>query len=133
MPQGNGAMNLPQGAWVVVLDGAKRLVFANQGDEATLDLRLREAIDAPAPPADVRRTQRHRFAAEDFAINTANALNRAATEGVLPPFVLLATPQALGVVRRSLSDATLALLLGGASVDRLGHTAPAVARQVAAL
>jgi protein required for attachment to host cells len=145
-------MNLPHGAWVVVLDGTKRLVFENRGNEAATDLRLREAVEAPVPstaamgtdrpgryPAGggrretVEQTDFHRLAKEDFAVNAARALNRAAADSVLPHYVLLAAPAALGIVRPKLSADARALMLASAAEDRVNEPVADIERRIAEL
>jgi protein required for attachment to host cells len=142
-------MKLPHGAWVVVLDGTKRLVFENRGDKAALDLRIREKVEACVPPTSAMGTDRpgrypagggrreaveetdlHRLAKEDFATTAARALNRAAADGVLPPYVLLAAPMALGIVRRSLSGPAAALMLSSAAGDCVNEPVNAIERRI---
>jgi protein required for attachment to host cells len=145
-------MKLANGAWVVVLDGEKRLVFENHGKGATIDLKLRDSEEAPTgrtadlgadkpgrfPVSGGRRetveqTDLHRAAKEDFAAGCADVLNRAAAEALTPGVVLFADPRSLGVVRHHLSPAAEALLLASVAEDRVRQPVAEIERRIADL
>lgn len=138
-------MELPNGAWVVVADGERRLLLENRGDDELMDLRVREHEESPNPPntelgedrpgrfygsggrreavqeTDWKRLDKRRFAAE-----LAERINAAAQAGTLPPWVLMADARTLGEVRGHLRDAARARLLADAAADHAHEAVPAI-------
>ena len=110
---------IPQGAWVVVCDGAKAIILENIGDAEIPNLRTVEAVgQADLPSRDLRsdaagrtrgpigpasaaieQTDYHRKAEEDFLTGLARQLDRAVQSKSAKGLVVVAPPRALGVLR----------------------------------
>lgn len=117
-------MKIDHGAWVVVCDGAKALLFENLGDEVFPNLRAREVyahqdanthdtgIDARRAFNSVRKTRSvaeqadwHDDAERHFLVRLAERLDAAVARGEAKSMVIVAAPRALGVLRQIYSPA----------------------------
>jgi protein required for attachment to host cells len=114
-------------AWVIIADGAKARIYANEGPGTGLSL-LEEMADpearkptrdlgadkpgrsfesyddsrhAMAPRADWHKDEKHRF-----LMDMADHLEKAALQGKFDTAVLVAPPEALGLLRKALGTAT---------------------------
>src|SRR5258707_5169564 len=116
-------LQIKEGAWVVVCDGAKAIVLENIGDAAYPDLRMREAeeqpdrrtreigTDAPGRAINsvgsirsaVAQTDFHDEAEKTFLNDLARRLDKALGEKETTSFVIVAPPRALGVLRGAYS------------------------------
>jgi len=125
-------MKIEAGAWVVVCDGRKALILANQGDAAFPNLRTHEVheqdnpataaqgTDAPGRVQESASTARsaveptdwHDEAERDFLRKLAARLDGAVAAGEAKSLVIVAAPRALGVLRplysRALAEAVTA-------------------------
>ncbi len=138
-------MKLPNGALVVVADGAKMLLLENAGDEQQLDLRVcgHDEIDhsptsatgtdrpgrASAPAARraaVEQTDWHTLEKDRFADGIAEQMNGLAGSGRMAHAFLIAAPRTLGEIRQHLNDGTRAKLLGELSADLAHQTIEAI-------
>ena len=117
-------LRLATGAWVVVCDGAKALIFENQGDaefpdlrtrlaEEQQDLRTREiGTDAPGRAINsvgearsaMEQTDFHDQSETRFLTDLAANLDRAVQGGEVRELAIVAPPRALGKLRRAFSD-----------------------------
>ena len=122
-------MQLRHGDWIVVGDGEKALVFANQGDAdlpvfETLDVLEQDLPSSNSAVSDVRPAEageesdarldhdalrQHknwkRIEKTKFAKSVADALYKAAHAGRFSRLVLVAPPRTLGDLRRELHQA----------------------------
>jgi protein required for attachment to host cells len=117
-------LRLATGAWVVVCDGAKALIFENQGDAEFPDLRTRLAeeqpdrrtheigTDAPGRAMNsvgsarsaVEQTDFHDQSETRFLADLAASLDRAVQGGEVRALAIVAPPRALGKLRQAFSD-----------------------------
>ncbi|MGN6578582.1 MAG: baeRF12 domain-containing protein [Bordetella sp.] len=132
---------IPYHAWIAVCDGAKGIVFRNDGELGSLNLRTVIAMNAERRPAHehgsdrpdrisapsgsgrhaVEVVDRHRSAENQFLEDFARSLDK-----VVPPhdlqgtLIVVAPPQALGIVRRKLSPRLLQMLKKEIARDVVG-------------
>lgn len=115
---------LPQGAWVIVADGEKALVFINDGDDQDMNLVLRrkETQDNPqakdwstdragrlndgpgAQRSAVEETDWHELEKERFATHLAEQLYQDAHAGRVDHFVILASRVVLAGLREEMHN-----------------------------
>jgi protein required for attachment to host cells len=113
---------LAHGAWVVVADGKKALLFRNKGDALYINLELIEEIHQDNPPTHEQGSDRpttvyqsvgasrssaeatdwHQAGEDRFAHRLADDLHVRAREGKFEQLVLVAPPRMLGVLRHAL-------------------------------
>lgn len=134
-------MDIPHGAWVTVADGAKWLIFRNEGDEKFPKLEL---IDDASQPglADrdigsdrpgrshqygvpgrsaVEETDFHQQAEDRFAKSLADHLYKKAHAGAFDALILVAAPKLLGMIRQSLHAAVTDRQIGELAKDLVKH------------
>lgn len=110
-----------KGDWVVVCDGRKALVFENQGDGKFPNLHARETHEHPdlpthlqgaSPPgvsyqsvgnrrSSVRQTDWHDQSERNFLHELAKRLDNALSRGEVKRLTLVASPRALGMIRKA--------------------------------
>ena len=123
-------MQLPNGATVAVVDGAKLHLFRNSGDEARSKL---NPLPEPTIGGDNKGAgTRHRSSAanpddsrleeDSFAAAAADWLNHQALEGKIDNLFVIATPKTLGELRKHYHKALEAKLLGELAKDLTGHS-----------
>ncbi len=118
-------IKIKSGEWVVVCDGRKALILENEGDAKFPNLRTREThehddtktsdmgTDRPgrvhestgSSRSAVEQTDWHDQAEAEFLQMIARRLDDAVSRGETHALILIAAPRALGVLRRSLSQA----------------------------
>lgn len=112
-------LKIGSGAWVVVCDGGKALIFENNGDGAYPDLRTREVFEHDNPSTAEQGTDRpgrshssvgpgrsavgqtdwHDQAEAKFLKDIAEKLHLAVHNGTTKELVIVAPPRALGMIR----------------------------------
>ena len=127
--------------WVLVADGARARILANDGPNTGLVPVLGTARVHPAAKtseigsdkpgrsfssvgdnrAAVETTDWHEFEEQKFAKQIAGLLDVAAREGDFDHLVLVAPPKALGELRASLADQTRAKVSGELAKDLTKH------------
>ena len=112
---------LSSGIWVLVADGEKALILENHGDEKFPDLRVRrkeeqdnpktidQAANRPGRMDDsqgnrsaFQDTDWHELAKDRFAADLADLLYDRAHKGMFDRIVLVAAPEVLGELRRTI-------------------------------
>jgi len=130
-------LRIPWRAWVLACDGAKALIFQNDGDAELPDLQLIEALAQDQPPTHllgaerpgrvhqsqgfersaVEQTDWHARNEEAFLEKVAARLDQAAQDKSFKRLVIAAPPRALGVLRKKLTSKVLALTIGEIDKD----------------
>lgn len=113
---------LPQGTWVVILDGEKALYLVNQGDDMDMNLVVRGKEEQDNPQAQdwaanrpgrfndgpsvqrssVEDTDWHELEKERFAKDVADQLYKDAHKGRFEKLVIIASRPALSELRKEL-------------------------------
>jgi protein required for attachment to host cells len=113
------------GDWVVVCDGRKAVILANEGDAAFPNLRHAETHEHADPPTHaqgtdspgrvqasaggrrsaVEQTDWHDLAERKFLRALASRLDEALRTGAAAAFIVVAPPRALGMLRPCYSPA----------------------------
>lgn len=126
------SVKFPHGTWVLVADGRKALLLANEGDAAYPDFRVSRLFESPPNPrtsaqgtdrpgskffarrrSAVGQTDWHRLAEAQFAGTIVDAL----FTGPLPAALILAAPPAfLAELRKQLPKQAKAIVL--AEIDK---------------
>jgi len=116
-------LRLSTGAWVIVCDGAKALIFENIGDGEFPDLRMQHAEEQPDRPTHeigtdapgramnsvgsarsaMEQPDYHDLSETQFLTDLAARLDRAVQEGATKELVVVAPPRALGRLRQAFS------------------------------
>lgn len=145
-------MKIEHGTLVVVADGAKLLLFRNEGDNkyAVLETLRHEERDNPASHeqgtdspgrthssmgsgrSSYQETDWHQQAEDDFARHAAAELEREAQGHPDSGIVVIAAPRTLGELRRHYGRATQECLLAEIDKDLTGHTTDDIAAVIAA-
>ncbi|WP_019936507.1 host attachment protein [Bordetella sp. FB-8] len=137
------SFKIPNLAWIAVCDGAKGIVFRNEGERGSLNLctvsvmgaELRAAHEHGSDRPDrivsptgsgrhaVETVDRHRLAEihflEDFARSLDDMVPQHALQATL---IVIAPPRALGILRRKLSARLRQMLKREIARDLTGHT-----------
>jgi protein required for attachment to host cells len=118
-------MQIHQGEWVVVCDGAKALVLENVGDAKFPNLKTRDVLeethlsthelgsDRPGRAHSsaghgggaVKQTDWHNQAEHDFLVRLARRLDADLSARKVKSLIVVAPPKALGVMREAYSSA----------------------------
>ena len=133
-------MLLPKGATVAVADGEKLHLFRNAGDEDSPKL---TAMQEPAVDQDNHGSgSRHHSSAanhdhgqveeDSHSAGVAALLNKAAISGQTKHLVVIASPRALGELRKHYSEQLSAVLLGEIDKDLTGHAIHDIEKAIAA-
>ena len=130
-------MNLPNGAFVAVVDGEKLNLFRNTGH--LLDIQL-QSVEAPEIPERLSGAPGRRSSeanpdndtqAEDgFAMGVAEALNHMALTNKLEALMVVAAPKTLGQLRKHWHKALEEKLVGEIAKDLTGRPADEVAEAI---
>ena len=135
-------MKLEHGTLVLVADGAKLLLFENEGDEKYPVLRTLSHEEASNPPSREQgtdapgRTQSsvgkrrssygetdwHKQAEEAFARNASFLLEAVAATQAEAKIVVVAAPRTLGIMREYYGPQTKQRLVAEISKDLAAHT-----------
>jgi len=119
-------LKIDSGAWVVVCDGAKALIFENKGDKQYPDLRTHEVFEQKKNPSTaeqgtdrpgrshssvgpgrsaVSQTDWHDQAEAKFLKDLADHLHHAVQSGKTKHLFVVAPPRALGMIREHYTPA----------------------------
>lgn len=129
-----------KGAWVVVCDGRKAIVFENIGDAEYPDLRIKENEVHEAPQTSdmgtdspgrvhqrfgearsaVEQTDWHDREEEAFLKELAARLDKAITGKETKALVIVAAPRALGMIRKAYSHGVREALVAEVDKDLTG-------------
>ena len=130
-------MNLPNGAFVAVVDGEKLNLFRNTGH--LLDIQL-QSVEAPEIPERLSGAPGRRSSeanpdndtqAEDgFAMGVAEALNHMALTNKLEALAVVAAPKTLGQLRKHWHKMLAERLVGEIPKDLTGRPPEAVAEVI---
>jgi protein required for attachment to host cells len=130
-------------ARVLVTDGAKALVYRNEGDALTPDLRLMRSYAQDNPPTrdqgsdkpgrtnastGVNRSSMeapdwHQVAEDQFVAGIAEDMNKDLRAGEFESLVVVAPPAALGVYRKAVPAAVAKVTLAEIDKDLVKHPA----------
>ena len=139
-------MRLENGAWVLVVDGAKALVLENMTDGADPNLRVvrKEENDAPDSKGEattgpdqqgIRRqldaTAYHTFEEHRFAEEMAAWLYKAAHRNRFAQLVVVAPPKVLGTLRQSFHKEVASRVVAEVPKTLTGHPVDQIERIVA--
>jgi protein required for attachment to host cells len=133
-------IKIPWKSWVVICDGAKALVFCNEGDAELLNLTLLDVLAQREPPSKELGTDRpgrvhqshgaarsavevtdlHLEAEIAFITKLAEQLDKAVREHAVSNVILVAPPKALGMLRKHVSPALRAVVTAEIAKD-LAH------------
>jgi protein required for attachment to host cells len=136
--------------WVVVADGAKALLFVNEGTDAAPLLRVLAKSELENPPtreqgtdkpgrypdpmggqrSAVETTNWHTFAEARFVREFAERLNRAALAGRFDRLILAAPPKVLGGLRAALSPQAADRVTAELPSDLTGHPVSEIERLI---
>ncbi|MDX7952597.1 host attachment protein [Lichenihabitans sp. Uapishka_5] len=133
-------MKLPDGATVAVVDGTKVKLFRNSGHEDTPSL---TALPEPTVNQDNHGSGagHHSSSAnpdhgqleeDSHSAGVAAMLNKAATTGTIKNLVVIASPRALGELRKHYSKPLSAVLDKEIAKDLTGHPIPEIEKAIAA-
>ena len=133
-------MLLPQGATIAVADGEKLKLFRNTGQENSPKL---TAVDAgPIDQDNHSSGARHHTSAanhdhgqveeDSHSAGVAAMLNQEVTSGRVKHLVVIASPRALGELRKHFSKQLSAVLLGEIDKDLTGHSTADIEKAIAA-
>jgi protein required for attachment to host cells len=123
-------MIIPSGTTVAVADGEKLSLFRNTGHETELKL---TAIDTPDVKSDNHGSgARHQTSAanpdhgqveeDSHSAGVAQLLNQEVLSGAIAHLVVIASPRALGELRKHFSKQLSAVLVGEIDKDLTGHS-----------
>ncbi len=139
-------MLIPNGTLIMVLDGAKRALYRNDGDAIEPELTLIEDIEKPSRSTTEQGTDRpgrrfesagvsrgaydgsdyHQQDEDRFARQAADQLNGLSAFGT-HKIVLVAAAHVLGLMRSQLTAATQNLMLAEINKDYAGRSARDIA------
>ena len=133
-------MNLPNGATVAVIDGQQVKLFHNTGHENAPKL---VAMPEPAVSHDNHGSGagHHSSSAnpdhgqleeDSHSAGVAAALNKAATAGEITQLVVIASPRALGELRKHYGKQLSGVLAKEIAKDLTGHSIPEIETAIAA-
>lgn len=133
-------MLLPQGATVAVADGEKLKLFRNTGQETTpkLTTMAASAIDQDNHGSGGRHhtsaaNHDHGQVEEDsHSAGVAAMLNQEVLSGAIKHLVVIASPRALGELRKHFSKQLSAVLVGEIAKDLTGHSMVEIEKAIAA-
>jgi len=123
-------IRIPGKSWVVVCDGAKALILQNNGNADTLKLKVVETLSQPNLPtrelgtdspgrahhsfgtarSAMEETDLHAVAEAEFLKTVSNRLSDLVRDEDVGSVVLVASPEALGILRPTLSAAVETLI-----------------------
>jgi protein required for attachment to host cells len=144
-------VRIPWKSWVVVCDGVKALTLRNDGDAELLNLTLVDVRFKPEPPTRelgsdrpgrAFQSQGFNRSAEDqtdlhaqgeasFLSEVAERLDKAVREHSIKSVVLVAPPKALGILRKRLTPAALAVVTAEVAKDLARLSTPEIEKHLA--
>lgn len=130
-------------ARVLVTDGAKALVFRNEGDAVAPELKLVRSYSQDNPPTRQQGTDKpgrtnasvgtnrssmetpdwHSIAEAEFVAGIAEDMNKDLRAGDFETLVVVAPPVALGVYRKAAPDALVKVTVAELDKDLVKHPA----------
>lgn len=139
-------------SWVLVCDGAKALLFENEGDAELLNLKIVETFDQPdlatkdvgtdrpgrvyqshgSARSAVEGTDWHEQSEAEFLGRLADRLNKAVEAEQTSNILIVAPPRALGILRQHLSSATRAAVRNEIAKDLVRLSTGEIERHLAA-
>jgi protein required for attachment to host cells len=145
-------VHIPWKGWVLVCDGAKALLFRNDGDAELLNLSTVEVLSQPDAPARdlgtdrpgrvhqshgaarsaVDDTDRHAQGEADFLADLAARLGQLVQQNEVASLVIVAPPRALGILRAHLPPAVHHVLKAEVAKDLVALPTPEIERHLAA-
>lgn len=146
-------MNIPNGAWVVVCDGRKALIFENRGTPAEIRLEMLEVrahedaktheqgTDQPgrvrqsvgSARSSVEQTDWHDEAEREFLETLVKRLETSLAAREFEDLVIVAAPRALGVLRAAYSQAVRDALRGEIDKDYVRMPTDEIEKHLAGL
>lgn len=134
-------MQIPNGTFVVVADGAKMLFFRNEGDAEFPKLEVERKLVQDNPPdreqgtdtpgravggagpgrSAFSETDFHQLEEDRFAAETAERLRKRALNNDFESLVIVAPPKTLGELRKHYHKEVEKRLLGEIAKDLTGH------------
>ncbi|MFG1461575.1 host attachment family protein [Xanthobacter sp. DSM 24535] len=145
-------VHIPWKGWVLVCDGAKSLLFRNDGDAELLNLKAVDVLSQPDAPARDLGTERpgrvyqshgaarsavgdvdrHAQAEADFLAALAIQLGKIVQQNEVNSLVIVAPPRALGILRKHLPPAVRDVLTAEVPKDLASLSTPEIERHLAA-
>lgn len=139
-------VRIPWKGWVLVCDGAKALVFRNDGDAELLNLTAVDVLSQPDVPARelgtdrpgrvhqshgaarsaVNDVDRHEEAELGFLSVVAGRLGKVVAENGVDNLVIVAPPRALGTLRKHLPPAVQAVVKAEVPKDLVRLSTPEI-------
>ena len=133
-------MNIPNGATVAVADGTKLNLFRNTGPDSALKL---VALEVGAVKSDNHGSgARHHTGSanpdhgqseeDSHSAGVAEMLNAQVQSGTIEHLLVIASPKALGELRKHFSKQLSGVLVGEIAKDLTGHSLNDVEKAIAA-
>lgn len=133
-------MNLPDGATVAVVDGEKVKLFRSTGHDGAAKL---TALPEPGVDQDNHGSgaghhsssanpDHSQLEEDSHSAGVAAVLNKAATSGGMKHLVVIASPRALGELRKHYGKQLSAVLVKEIDKDLTGHSIPDIEKAIAA-
>ena len=142
-------LNIPLGAWILVVDGHKAMVLRNKGDDVHPNLQVEQVLEAPSNPltheqgADkparaIFRGRRsalaqpdwHELAEHHFVDDVAEALARNHRQTPIRSLIVVAPPRALAELRRVLPDELKGVIIAELDKDLTKHPVVEIERHL---
>lgn len=134
-------MKIPSNTHVLVMDGAKMLLFKNDGGEAEPNLNIVEHREQDSPAtrdqgtsqpgtafasvgakrSSYEQTDFHQQDEDQFAVEAADMLQREVLEGRIEGLIVVAAPRTLGELRKHYHGEVAKRVIGEISKDVVGH------------
>ena len=130
-------MNLPNGAFVAVVDGEKLNLFRNTGHNLDIQLKpmatpeIPERLSgAPGRRSSDANPDNDTQAEDGFAMGVAEVLNKWALNGKVDKLLVIAAPKTLGELRKHWHKELSSRLVGEISKDLTGHSTDQIAAAI---
>lgn len=144
-------MKIKSGMWIVVADGARGLVLANEGNALEPALKVVRVYEQDNPKtseqgrdkpprsfqsfsdsrSSIDTTDLHQRAEDRFVQDIVADLVKDHDAGAFKEFVLVAPPVALGEMRKAIPNGLSAALVFSLDKDLTSHTVPDITAAVA--
>jgi protein required for attachment to host cells len=144
-------ISIPNGAWIMVADHSKAILFVNKGTPVVPQLEVRKVLEAPDNPStheqgadapgtvyagshhsSVQQTDWHAIAGRRFLELAVEAVEIAKGREEFNALVLVAPPKALAELRNIISDAVRASIVGELDKDLVHLPVAKIAEHLAA-